>query len=207
MTKNPFFGCIRKKSKILESHQISVIKNEEFSSSEVSFVKRMMVSEKINWIREFSNSQKDKEAFMFSIIQQMKKEGIKNVCDEEYFVRRIHQELKRIRHEEKYKHMQRNSGGGYQIIREEIITNYDNNGNYRRMNGYYGGGHGGNGSGNMGADFYGGNFHGQAVRMQQQHKKKIVGQPKYYNSLAGASGSSNACSGAGEWYTHGRYFY
>jgi len=195
-----------RKSKMLERHQISVIKNEEFSSSEVSFVKRMMASEKINWKRELS-SHKDKEAFMFSIIRQMKKEGIKNICDEEYFVQRIHQEIKRIRHEEKYKHMQRNNGGGYQIIRKELITKYDNNGNQQRMNVYRGGGHGGDGNGNNGADFYDGNFHGQGLKMMQQQKKKIVGQPKYYNSRAGASGSNNESSGAGEWYTHGRYFY
>jgi len=194
-----------KKSKKLESHQISVIKNEQFSSTEVCFVKRMMASEKINWIRELS-SHKDREAFMFSLIRQMKKEGIKNICDEEYFFKRIHQEMKRLHQQAKYKQLQRNNGGGYQIIREEIITKYDNNGNYQRMNGYRASGHGGDFDGNMGADFYDGNFHGQALRIQQQQKKKIVGQPKYYNSRAGASGSNNLCGGAAEWYTNGRYF-
>jgi len=151
----------------------------EFSSSEVSFVKRMVSSEKINWIRELS-SYKDKEAFMFSIIRKMKRGGIKKTCDEEYFVKRIHVEMKRIHEEEKYKQTQRMNGGGYQITRQEIITKYDNNG-YQRMTGYRGnGGHGG-GAAKMinddGGDCYEDEFLGQA--MQQKQQKMITGQHKY----------------------------
>lgn len=157
---------------------------EEFSNSEVSFVNRMISSQKINWKREFS-SQKDKEAFMFSIIREMKREGIKNICDEEYFVKRIHHEMKRIHQEEKHKQMQRiNGGGGYQIVRQEIITQYDNGGNYQRMGGYQAGGAYG-GAGKMingyGGDYnYEDDFHGQAM----QQKKMIMGQHKYHQGYA-----------------------
>jgi len=162
----------------------------EFSNSEVSLVKKMMSSEKINWVRELS-SYKDKEAFLYSIIREMKMEGIKNICDEEYFIKRIHQEIKRIQEEEKNKHMERMNGVGYQIVRQEIITKYDNNG-YRRMSGYRGsGGHGGAGKmiNGDGGDFYEDDFRGQGM----QQKKIMAGQQKYHH-------------GGGGGYAHGRYY-
>lgn len=165
---------------------------QEFSNSEVSFVKRMISSQKINWKREFS-SQKDREAFMYSIIRQMKREGIKNICNEEYFVKRIHDEMKRIHQEEKHKQMQRmNGGGGYQVFRQEIITQYDNGG-YQRMGGYHAGGaYGGAGqriNGYGGEYNYEDDFHGQAMRQ----KKMITGQHKYQQ-------------GGAEGYAYGKYY-
>ena len=157
--------------------EFEVAASAEFSSSEVSLVKRMISSQKINWIRELS-SHEDKEAFMYRIIGDMKREGIKNTCDEDYFVKRIHMEMKRIHEEEKYKHMQRMNGGGYQIIRQEIITKYDN-GDSQRMSGYRGNGGYGAGGKMINADggvCYDEDFHGQA----RQLKKIIMGQHKYH---------------------------
>jgi len=159
-----------------DGYNDQVVACAEFSSSEVSFVKRMMVSEKINWTRELS-SHKDREAFLYSIIRQMKREGIKNVCNEECFVKRIHQEIKRIYQQEKHKQMQRNNGGGYQIVRQEIITTYDND-DYQRESGYRGGG-GYGGARKMihaeAGECYEDDFQGQAM----QQKKVVMGQHKY----------------------------